>query len=111
MALSQESHQVLTRNIVDKNGNVFDSFNLTNMPANCRALIEQVKSGDGSAVRVKAGPGDPETCLNNAGYHQTAKYQPAYRYWDFQRIETGIYLGLSALAVGATYWLVLRRDA
>ena len=52
-----------------------------------------------------------DTCLDNAGYHQVAMCQPSYRCWDFQRIEAGIYLGITAIAVAATYWLVLRRDA
>ena len=101
---------VLKRNIVDKNGHGFDSFRLTNMPADCRTLIE---ASNGN-IRVKAGPtsGDPiDVCLNKAGFHQTAQYQPSYRYWDFQRIEAGIYAGMTALAVAATYWVVLRRDA
>lgn len=41
----------------------------------------------------------------------TATYQPADRYWDFQRKEAGIYLLLTLLATVATYQLVLRRDA
>jgi hypothetical protein len=36
-------------------------------------------------------------------------YQPANRFWTFQSIETGIYLGLSALAIAATVWLIRRR--
>ena len=36
-------------------------------------------------------------------------YQPADRYWTFQWIETAIYLGFAALALGATVWLVQRR--
>lgn len=108
---------VVNRNIVDKNGNTFNSFNFNNMPAQCQQIIQQSQvSNDHGGIRVKAGPGpgggDPiDTCLNNAGYHQIAKYQLSYRYWDFQEIESGIYLALSALAVGATYWLVLKRDA
>jgi hypothetical protein len=38
-------------------------------------------------------------------------YQPAYRYWDFQRIEAGIYIGLTAIVVAAIYGMVLKRDA
>jgi hypothetical protein len=105
---------VLAQNIVDKNGNSFNSFNLSNMPAQCRALIEQSRSGNGKGFSIKAAPGksDPiDDCLNRAGYHQIAKYQPGYRYWDFQEIESGIYLGLTAAAVAAAYWLVLKRDA
>jgi ABC-type transport system involved in multi-copper enzyme maturation permease subunit len=105
---------ILSRNIVDKNGKTFESFSPANLPANCRAVLEQSEaSGNGhGGVRVKAGGGgDIEDCLNAAGYHDVTKYQPAYRYWDFQRIEAGIYLGMTALAIATTYWLVLKRDA
>jgi len=44
-------------------------------------------------------------------YSPTLHYQPAYLYWDFQRIEAGIYLSFSLLLVAATYWLVTKRDA
>lgn len=105
---------VIRHSIVDKNGNTFDSFNLSSMPADCQAIIQQVKGGDNIAVKVEPGHGGAPSitdCLNNAGFRQVTTYQPAYRYWDFQRIEAGIYLGMTALAVGATYWLVLKRDA
>lgn len=107
---------VVYQNVVNKNGQSFNSFNPSTMPAQCQTLLQQMKSdsGPGVAVRVKAGAsgGDPiDACLNNAGFHQIATYQPGYRFWDFQRIETGLYLGMSALAIGATYWLVLKRDA
>jgi len=36
-------------------------------------------------------------------------YQPASRFWTFQWIETGIYLAISALALGLTVWWVRRR--
>lgn len=108
---------IISQNIVDKNGKTFNSFNLADMPAQCQQIIQQSQvTNDHGGVRVKMVPGpggsDPiDTCLNNAGYHQIAKYQPSYRYWGFQEIETGIYLGLTAIAVAATYWLVLKRDA
>jgi hypothetical protein len=35
-------------------------------------------------------------------------YQPGNRFWTFQWIETGIYLGFSLLALGAAIWLVRR---
>jgi ABC-type transport system involved in multi-copper enzyme maturation permease subunit len=106
-----------SRNIVDKNGQSFNSFNLANMPQQCQQIIQQSQVGtNGHGMHVKASPtpggGDPiDTCLNNAGYHQVATYQPSYRYWDFQRIEAGLYLAISALPIAATYWLVVKRDA
>jgi len=36
-------------------------------------------------------------------------YQPGNRFWTFQWIETGIYVGFSALALFAAVWLVRRR--
>ena len=37
-------------------------------------------------------------------------YQPADRFWTFQWIETGIYLGFSLLALCAAFWLVRRLN-
>jgi hypothetical protein len=36
-------------------------------------------------------------------------YQPGDRFWTFQWIETGIYLGFSLLALAAAFWLIRRR--
>jgi ABC-type transport system involved in multi-copper enzyme maturation permease subunit len=109
------SNLLLTRNIVDKNGKTFDRFNSANLPPQCQQLIEdQQVSNNGHSVQVmpgKIGTGSIDACLNDAGYHQIAKYQPASRYWDFQDIEAGLYLVLSALAITATYGFVLKRDA
>ena len=52
----------------------------------------------------------PLQCAQTAGYRGNyLAYQPASRFWTFQWIETGIYLGLTALALGLTVWLVRRR--
>ena len=105
---------VLKDAIVDKNGKAIGDI-FPAAPPQCQQVIQQSEvSSNGGAIRVKATPGggDPiDTCLNQAGFHEVATYQPSYRYWDFQRIETGIYLGMTAVAVAATYWLVLKRDA
>jgi hypothetical protein len=104
---------VLKHAIVDKNGKTFDRFMTQSLPQQCQDILRNIQtSGNGQAIRVKAGGGDPvDECLNQAGYHQVVSYQPAYRYWDFQRIEAGIYLGATVLALGATYIAVLKRDA
>jgi ABC-type transport system involved in multi-copper enzyme maturation permease subunit len=72
-----------------------------------------VKNGNvrDAMVSRNGGPTVDLNCLDNLGYHWITKYQPSYRYWDFQRIETGFYLALSVIPLGLTYWLVLRRDA
>jgi hypothetical protein len=38
-------------------------------------------------------------------------YQPADRFWPFQFIEAGIFVALTAAALGATIWLLHRRRA
>jgi hypothetical protein len=49
-------------------------------------------------------------CLQTNGVQANyTAYQPGDRFWTFQWIETGIYLGFSALALGASVWLVRRR--
>jgi ABC-2 family transporter protein len=105
---------VLTHNMVDINGRVIGDV-FTSAPPQCQQIIQQNQVTDNNGrvgLKIKAGNGNPiDSCLNAAGWHLVAKYQPSYRYWDFQRIESSIYVGLTALAVGATYWLVLKRDA
>jgi len=104
---------VISDHFVDKNGTIFDRFSPAAMPPQCQKLTQNIQvPNDSHAARVKAAGGDPVIdCLNQAGYHEVAQYQPAYRYWDFQRIEAGTYLALAGIAVGATYLLVLKRDA
>lgn len=70
------------------------------------------KVGGGFEIQARnGGPPVSLNCLQQLGYLQENKFQPSYRYWDFQRIETGLFLALSTIPIGATYWLVLRRDA
>ncbi len=38
-------------------------------------------------------------------------YQPADRFWTFQFIEAGLFVALTAAALGATIWLLHRRAA
>jgi hypothetical protein len=68
-------------------------------------------NGNISIASQNGGPAINMNCLSTLGYQQYITYQPSYRYWDFQRIETGLYLALSVLPLAGTYWLVLRRDA
>lgn len=82
---------------------------LSSTPANVRAEAGPV--GGGSITSVSGGPVIKGDCLKSLGYHYVINYQPASRYWNFQRIEAGLYLVLSAAVLGVTYWLVLKRDA
>lgn len=97
---------IRTRQVTDS-GQVLNS---NNPPEQC-----VVKQGDkkvqGGAFASGSGPIISVGCLKSLGYHWEVKYQPAYRYWNFQRIETVMYLVFSGIAVSTTYWLVLKRDA
>jgi ABC-type transport system involved in multi-copper enzyme maturation permease subunit len=114
---------LVSGNLVSKNG---QRISWSNPPHSC--IVTNPSDGLGangphSVVVAKGGPlrdalvsrnGGPTVdvnCLGELGYHWSTKYQPSYRYWDFQRIETGLYLALSIIPLSVTYWLVLRRDA
>lgn len=107
---------VLTRNIIDKNGKVVNDI-FAAAPIDCRKLIQDLNSpGTATSIRIQyqtdPSVGRPiNNCLNRAGFHRSIKYQPDSRYWEFQFIEAGIYLALAALAIGATFLVVLKRDA
>ena len=50
-------------------------------------------------------------CLQaNGAQANYLSYQPADRFWTFQWIETGIYVGFSLLALFAAFWLVRRLN-
>ena len=51
------------------------------------------------------------TCLARLGYRSFMTYQPGYRFWPFQFIETGIFVVLAAALLGVTFWSLNRRDA
>jgi hypothetical protein len=50
-------------------------------------------------------------CMARLGYRSFATYQPGYRFWPFQFIETGIFVALAAALIAVTFLVVLRRDA
>lgn len=49
--------------------------------------------------------------LTKHGYTSWTSLQPDSRFWEFQLIEGGWLLGLSAVLIGGTVWLVRRRGA
>jgi hypothetical protein len=112
---------ILDQNPVNSAG---QPINWSNPPSKCILLspgtpqghAEAIKQAGGNGPNIaiisrNGGPAINVNCLATLGYQMDIKYQPSYRYWDFQRIETGLYLALSVIPLGATYWLVLRRDA
>jgi hypothetical protein len=46
------------------------------------------------------------TYIESLHLRQTVTYQPASRYWDFQWIETGIYLALALILAGFCFWWI-----
>ena len=63
-----------------------------------------------NSVRCNGSQQTTLQCIQADGYRSNyLSYQPADRFWTFQWIETGIYLAIAALALGATVWLVRRR--
>lgn len=47
-------------------------------------------------------------CLQDHGIRLAVTYQPASRYWEFQWLETGVFLVLAAGLGGVCYWRVRR---
>jgi hypothetical protein len=53
--------------------------------------------------------GDVAVCLGQLDLHVELAYQPDRRFWPFQWIELGLYLGISALLAVAGLWCIRRR--
>jgi len=47
-------------------------------------------------------------CLQSHGVRMAVTYQPAGRYWEFQWLETGIFLTLAVGLGGVCYWRIRR---
>jgi hypothetical protein len=77
--------------------------------------VAQSKAGPGvpAACQGAANSSPMETaiCMNHLGYRSFMTYQPGYRFWPFQFIETGIFVALAAVLVAVTFLVVRRRDA
>ena len=52
-----------------------------------------------------------DACMSSVGYRIRHTYQPASRYWTFQWIEFGIFVGLAAILIAVAVLAVRRRDA
>jgi ABC-type transport system involved in multi-copper enzyme maturation permease subunit len=63
--------------------------------------------GISSVPQITGHIGDWVLSMNNG----VITYQPADRFWPFQFIEAGIFVALTAIALGATIWLLHRRAA
>jgi hypothetical protein len=54
---------------------------------------------------------DPHTYIVTLGWKRLITYQPASRFWTFQLLEAGLFVGLAALVVLAAVWLVRRTPS
>jgi ABC-type transport system involved in multi-copper enzyme maturation permease subunit len=61
--------------------------------------------------QAQAQIGPTLTCMAHLGYRSFATYQPGYRFWPFQFIETGIFVALAAALIAVMFFVVRRRDA
>jgi hypothetical protein len=52
---------------------------------------------------------DAHTYLVTLGWKRLITYQPASRFWTFQLIEAGIFVGLAVAVVLATLWFIRRN--
>ena len=75
------------------------------MQGNCAALQFGCGYGIGTVPQPTGHIGD--LVLSVSG--NTITYQPADRFWPFQFIEAGIFVALTAAALGTAIWLLHRR--
>jgi hypothetical protein len=95
--------------VINSSGQVLKSgFGINGIPIS-DACANLVPAG------AKAAAGDPAaaalSCMQSAGYRQVISYQPGWRYWPFQGIETGIYVLLAVALLAVAWYVVRRRDA
>ena len=74
------------------------SFSPNDVPVVCRAGASLDKEG-------------LVGCLTSHGFTSAFTFQPANRFWEFQVIESGLFLVLTAGLIALAYWRVLGRDA
>ena len=104
---------VFSESVISKTGTVLKGgFGINGVPvsAACARLIPA------APPPVKgASAGNPAaaalSCMQSAGYRQAITYQPGWRYWPFQGIETAIYLLLAAALLAVAWYVVRRRNA
>ena len=105
---------VLSTGVVDKYGHVFSGGSapevngvpITAIPASCQGLLFRDPTTLSRGQLHQAA-----SCMQASGFRGFTTYQPAYHYWPFQGIETGIYLALAAILLAVTFFVVRYRDA
>jgi ABC-type transport system involved in multi-copper enzyme maturation permease subunit len=85
---------------------VFRPNFMTPLTANVSCAVH-CSYGISSVPQATGHIGDWVLGINGNGF----VYQPESRFWPFQFIEAGIFVALTAAALGATIWLLRRRAA
>jgi len=85
-----------TTNLSIGPGHIISGFQF-NLPAQCSAAQDPMST--------------TIACMARLGYRSFSTYQPGYRFWPFQFIETGIFVALAAILVAVTFIAIRRRDA
>ena len=75
------------------------------LPASCQKLLPAAGGGKGASLTAVF------SCMKAHGWRGFVTYQPSYRYWPFQGIETAVYLLLAAALIWVTFLVIRRRDA
>jgi hypothetical protein len=102
---------VLSSRIVDNAGHTPSAQVLHQFLAtNCPDIVPKSVQGGGIA-KAPPNPVAFQSCLTqlSAKYHLVIAYQPASRYWTFQWIELGIFLGAAVILSGFCFWWVRHR--
>jgi hypothetical protein len=73
--------------------------------------IKRVLAEAPSPEQVNAAMEAQTRCIRDHDIYMTTIYHPASRFWIFQGIESAIFLGLSAILLGLTFYWVTRRIA
>jgi hypothetical protein len=104
---------VLQTGVVNKAGQVlaanangmvmFNGVPASDFPAACRKMLGG-PPGTAAANAFNA-------CLARAGFKEYITYQPGYRFWPIQGIETGLYVLVAAVLLAIAWFAVRRRDA
>jgi hypothetical protein len=84
---------ILSSELIDRGGRILGSPGVSDV---CDALT---------------GKAAAEACALDNGYRFVDTYQPISRFWPFQLIESGIFVGLSIIVLAVAVWWILRRTA
>jgi hypothetical protein len=102
---------VISSQVVDTTGQVATDQTLHQFLVNACPNIVNPSAVPSGATRAPADAGSFNDCVAHLStqFHLAVTYQPASRYWEFQWIEMGIFLGLAVILVGFCFWWVRRR--